>query len=203
MFAYIQGKLTQKEPTNVIVDVNGLGYELRISLHTYDYLQDKESIKLLTYLHIKEDAHTLYGFAEDNEKKLFLDLIGISGVGPNTALVMLSSLSVSNLKAAISTGDIKTIQSIKGIGAKTAQRIVLELQDKTRKEETSDGKVTGLPFGTYNTLRTEALTALVTLGMSKAVAEKSIDKVLSDWQKRKDLKPIMLEDLIKTALKTA
>lgn len=205
MFAYIQGKVTLLEPTYVVIDVNGLGYEIKISLHTFQQIQNKESIKLLTYLHIKEDAHTLFGFSENNEKILFLDLLSISGVGTNTALMLLSSMRVNELKQAIAYGEVKAIQSVKGIGAKTAQRIVLELKDKIQKDaaigETTVEKLTGTNLGGYNTLRNEALTALVTLGMNKVTAEKSIDKVLSERNKQNPESPMPLEELIKLALK--
>jgi holliday junction DNA helicase RuvA len=205
MFAYIQGKITHLDPTYVIIDVHGLGYEIKISLHTYQQIQDKDTCKLLTYLHIKEDAHTLFGFFESAEKNLFLDLLSISGVGTGTALMLLSSMRVGELKQAIAYGEVKSIQNVKGIGAKTAQRIVLELKDKILKEgaigETTAEKLTGTFLGAYNTLRNEALTALVTLGMNKVTAEKSIDKVLSDWKKQHADSPILLENLIKLALK--
>ena len=205
MFAYIQGKVTHVDPTYVIIDVHGLGYEIKISLHTYEQIQGKDACKLLTYLHIKEDAHTLFGFFESAEKNLFLALIGISGVGTGTALMLLSSMRVNELKLAIAHEEVKSIQNVKGIGAKTAQRIVLELKDKILKEgaigETTAEKLTGTFLTPYNTLRTEALTALVTLGMNKAAAEKSIDKVMNDWKKQNAERPVLLEELIKLALK--
>ena len=205
MFAYIQGKVTHLDPTYVIIDVHGLGYEIKISLHTFQQIQNQDTCKLLTYLHIKEDAHTLFGFSESAEKTLFLDLLGISGVGTSTALMLLSSMRVAELKQAIAYGEVKAIQNVKGIGAKTAQRIVLELKDKILKEapvgETTAEKLTGTFLGAYNTLRNEALTALVTLGLNKAAAEKSIDKVLSEWKTQHPESAIPLEELIKLALK--
>lgn len=205
MFAYIQGTLAHKEPTHVVIDVQGIGYEIRISLNTFTALEEASSYKLHTYLHVKEDAQTLFGFAQPAEKKLFLDLLSISGVGPSLALTLLSSMQVDELKAAIAGEDAKTVQRVKGIGAKTAQRIVLELADKIRKEGISPGtteKVHGLPGATYNTLRSEALSALITLGFTRPAAEKSIDKVMADWQKSKQDRELRLEDVIKLALKT-
>ena len=205
MYAYIEGKLAHKDPTYVVVDVQGVGYEIRISLNTYEALEKETTYKLHTYLHVKEDAQTLFGFAQPNEKKLFLDLLSISGVGPSLALTLLSSMQVNELKGAIANEDAKTVQRVKGIGAKTAQRIVLELADKIRKEGIVAGsaeKVHGLPAAGYNTLRTEALSALTTLGFTRAAAEKSIDKVMADWQKSKQTQELRLEDVIKLALKT-
>ncbi len=205
MFAYIQGKVTHLDPTYVIIDVHGLGYEIKISLHTYQQIQNKDTCKLHTYLHIKEDAHTLFGFSEISEKALFLHLLSISGVGTGTALMLLSSMRVDELKQAIAYGEVKTIQNVKGIGAKTAQRIVLELKDKILKEapsgDTTAQNLTSANLGTYNTLRNEALTALVTLGMNKTTAEKSIDKVLGNWKKQHPDSPMQLENLIKLVLK--
>nr|WKN40152.1 Holliday junction branch migration protein RuvA [Tunicatimonas sp. TK19036] len=205
MFAYIQGTLAHKDPTYVVVDVQGVGYEIRISLNTYEALEKASTYKLHTYLHVKEDAQTLFGFAQPSEKKLFLDLLSISGVGPSLALTLLSSMQVEELKAAIANEDAKTVQRVKGIGAKTAQRIVLELADKIRKEgiaTTSTEKLHGLPATAYNTLRSEALSALMTLGFARAAADKSIDKVMADWQKNRKGEELRLEDVIKQALKT-
>lgn len=206
MFAYIEGKLTYKEPTYVIVDVQGVGYELRISLNTFHIIEKCKTYKLFTYLHVKEDIQMLFGFAHLEEKQLFLNLLSISGVGPSLALMLLSSMQVDELKAAISTGDAKTVQRVKGIGSKTAQRIVLELQDRIKKEEAFAGatpeKLHGLSGGSYNTIKAEALSALTTLGVSRNVAEKSIEKAVSEWQKKNDTSELRLEDLIKLALKT-
>lgn len=206
MFAYIEGILTHKEPTYVIVDVQGVGYELKISLNTYHTIVQSDKYKLHTYLHVKEDAQILFGFARLEEKKLFLDLLSISGVGPSLALMLLSSMQVEELKTAIATGDVKTVQRVKGIGNKTAQRIVLELQDRIKKEETFSGiipeKIAGLSGHSYNTLKAEALSALTTLGVNRNAAEKSIDKAISEWQKKNDSSDLRLEDLIKLALKT-
>lgn len=199
MIAYLKGKLAHKDPTFVIIDIQGIGYLVKISLGTYSSIKDEEQVMLHTYLHIKEDGHTLYGFKAETEKKLFLDLITISGVGPNTAIMILSSLEPQELEQAILNGDYATIQRVKGIGAKTAQRIVLELKDKLKRGGGSDA----LPLGTgfiqqNNKLKEEALQALVTLGFPKAIAEKNIIAVL-----KKSSPEISLEDLIKASLKSS
>ncbi len=196
MIAYLSGKLAFKDPTFVIIDVGGVGYHVKISLQTYSKIKDEEHIRLLTFLHIKEDAHTLYGFKEESEKHLFLLLISINGVGPNTGLMILSSLDTGEIEQAILSGDVGTIQAVKGIGIKTAQRIILELKDKVGKQGTSES-TTSLGFlKSGNKVREEALQALVTLGFPKAVAEKNIAQVL-----KKTGNEISLEDLIKASLK--
>lgn len=197
MIAYLSGRLVFKDPTYVIIDVGGIGYQVKISLQTYAKIKDEEQIRLLTFLHIKEDAHTLYGFKEEVEKRLFLQLISINGVGPNTGLMILSSLSSDEIEHAILSGDVGTIQAVKGIGAKTAQRIILELKDKVGKSISGD-LTTPLGFlKSSNKIREEALQALITLGFPKAVAEKNIAQVL-----KKTTGEISLEDLIKASLKT-
>jgi Holliday junction DNA helicase RuvA len=195
MIAYIDGKLAFKEATYVIIEAGGLGYQIKISLNTYSALKEGERCKLHTYLHIKEDGHTLFGFHEINEKRVFLNLISISGVGPGTAMMVLSSLGPAEVEQAIINEDVRTIQSVKGIGAKTAQRIILELKDKINKNS-ADGNNRLISQNPYNTLRNEALSALVTLGISKNIAEKSIDSIL-----KKEGNNISLEQLIKLALK--
>lgn len=194
MIAYLEGKLTEKEPTHLVLDVQGIGYLIKISLNTYSALKDKSECRILTHLHIKEDSHTLFGFATENERQIFLNLLGISGVGPATCLMILSSLGPEELQIAISNEDLNAIQSIKGIGSKTAQRIILELKDKIRRDELME-KSLDLSHPTHNTIRNEALTALVTLGFNKSVAEKNIATIL---QREKD---ISLEELIKLSLK--
>lgn len=197
MIAYLSGKLVFKDPTYVIIDVGGIGYQVKISLQTYSKIKDEEQIRLLTFLHIKEDAHTLYGFKEESEKRLFLLLISINGVGPNTGLMILSSLDTGEIEQAILSGDVGTIQAVKGIGVKTAQRIILELKDKVGKQGASE-ITTPLGFlKSSNKVREEALQALVTLGFPKAVAEKNITQVL-----KKTDGEISLENLIKASLKT-
>lgn len=198
MIAYLQGKLAFKDPTYVLIDVGGIGYEVKISLQTYSKIKDQEAIRLHTYLHIKEDAHTLYGFWEESEKRLFLLLISISGVGPNTGLMILSSMSTEEVENAILSGDVLSIQQVKGIGLKTAQRVILELKDKISKSSSSGaGQQIGF-LKSSNKVREEALQALLTLGFPKAAAEKNINQVL-----KKTNGEISLEDLIKASLKTS
>jgi Holliday junction DNA helicase RuvA len=193
MIAYLKGKLVYKDRTQVIIDVNGIGYECKISLQTYDALKEgEEAIKLFTHLQIKEDAHTLVGFYELSEKKMFLDLISVSGVGLSTALVMLSSFSADEIRAAIAHENVGMIQSIKGIGSKTAQRIILELKDKSKKDALIAQTETNQ---TSYLVKQEALIALVTLGIPKASAEKSIDSIL------KSNPNCSIEELIKLALR--
>ena len=198
MIDYLNGKLVFKDPTYVLIDVGGIGYHVKISLQTYSKIKDEEQIKLLTFLHIKEDAHTLYGFKDAAEKRLFLLLISINGVGPNTGLMILSSLSAEEIEHAILSGDVATIQHVKGIGAKTAQRIILELKDKVGKTTDGDSAPSQLGFlKSSNKVREEALQALITLGFPKAAAEKNIAAVL-----KKTTGEISLEELIKASLKT-
>lgn len=197
MIAYIDGKLAFKDPTYVLIEVNGIGYEVKIPLSTFSNLKEGERVKLLTYLHIKEDSHTLYGFSDATQKRLFLDLISISGIGPNTGLMMLSSMNPSELQHAIASEDVKAIQSIKGIGSKTAQRVILELKDKFKKLNLVPESRENVEFS-HNSLRNEALSALVTLGIPKPTAEKNVDSII-----KKEGDQLTLEKLIKLALKTA
>ncbi len=197
MFAYLKGKLAHKDPTFVILDINGVGYEVKISLNTFSKIKDQENIQLFTHFHVKEDAQILFGFADIYEKQTFLHLVSISGVGPSTGLMVLSSLTPQEVEQAILSEDVGTIQGVKGIGTKTAQRIILELKDKVGKDN-SGGDLLNLPISRQNTTRNEALAALVTLGINKAAAQKSVDKILKGSSS-----DISLEDLIKLALKAA
>lgn len=197
MINYLEGQLNFLDPTYAIIDVGGVGYENKITLNTYSAIKGKDKVKLFTHLSIREDAHTLFGFFERSEKKRFLELISISGVGPSIGLMILSSLSPEELQKAIVSEDFKTIQGVKGVGAKTAQRIVLELKDKMKKEGLLDNEVQ-FPASPGNTLRNEALSALTTLGIAKPAAEKSIDSILKEHGQE-----IKLEFLIKLALKRA
>ena len=191
MITHIQGKLIEKTPTHVIIDVNGVGYEIKISLQTYSSIKD-ELCKLYTHLSIKEDSHTLFGFFEENERFLFRQLISVSGVGPSTAQVILSTYSSNEIIQHITMADAKAIESVKGIGAKTAQRIIIDLRDKISK---------GMPTADLlfdkidNTIKEEALSALLALGFSKKGAEVKIDKVLKS---NPDI--VSVEKLVKTAL---
>lgn len=197
MIAFLEGRLAHKEPAFVIIDVGGIGYHVNISLTTYAYVKEQEKCKLFTHFHVKEDAHSLYGFSSTGEKSTFVQLISISGIGPSTALMMLSSLSPSELKDAIIREDVKLIQSVKGIGGKTAQRVILELKDKMIKDgsiETSGNETSSA----NNTIRNEALQALTTLGIPRATAEKSINKAIKQLGTA-----ATVESLIKESLKTA
>ena len=191
MITHIQGKLVEKKPTYVVVDVNGIGYEIKISLQTFSAI-DGEFCKLYTHLSIKEDSHTLFGFFKESERHLFRNLISVSGVGPSTAQVILSTYSPIEIINHITTADVKAIQSVKGIGAKTAQRIIIDLKDKVAK---------GLPTADLlfdkvdNTIREEALSALLALGFAKKGAESRIDKIL-----KSETEISSVEELVKTAL---
>ena len=196
MITYLKGKLVHKDPTHVVIEVNGVGYQVSISLNTFGEIKDKEDIKLSTHLHIREDAHILYGFSSAQEKAMFQHLISVNGIGPNTAMVVLSYMPPGELRTAIIREDAVALQSIKGIGGKTAQRMILELKDKLRKdagEEISQGLSTS-----HNKTREEALTALLTLGIARPAAEKSIDAVL-----KRSGNSLTLEELVKQALRNA
>ena len=190
MITHIQGRLVEKNPAFVVIDCNGIGYLLRISLHTYSQIGDSESCKLYTHLSIKEDAHTLFGFAEREERNLFRHLISVSGVGPNTAQMVLSSFSPADAQQAILAENVSLLKSVKGIGGKTAQRIILDLKDKLAKQ----GIVVDLSFAQHNTTREEALSALTMLGFSKNAIEKVIDKELQEGA-------LEVEELVKRVLK--
>lgn len=195
MIAYLKGKLAYKDRAHVIIDVQGVGYDVKISLQTYDSLsEDDENCKLFTHLQIKEDAHTLVGFYEMDEKLLFLDLISVSGVGVTTALVMLSSFSSGEIRGAIMNENIALIQSIKGIGSKTAQRVILELKDKCKKDTLFVEAGKSSPDKSYG-IKQEALGALVTLGIPRVAAEKNLDQLI------KSNPDATIEQLIKLALR--
>ncbi|WP_294818441.1 Holliday junction branch migration protein RuvA [uncultured Flavobacterium sp.] len=191
MIAHLQGRMVEKSPTGVVIDCNGVGYDVNISLHTYSLLPDSENIKLYIFLQVKEDAHTLFGFAEKAERELFKLLLSVSGVGAGTARTMLSSLEPRHIINSIASGDVATIQSIKGIGTKTAQRVILDLKDKVLKlYDLGEVSVSG-----YNTNKDEALSALEVLGFNKKLAEKAIEKIV------KDDPSAGVETIIKQALK--
>lgn len=197
MISFLKGRLVQKDPTHVVVDVNGVGYHVAISLQTFADIKEQENTFIHTHLAIREDAHLLYGFSTEAEKKLFQQLISVNGIGPSTAIVMLSYLSSDELKKAIVQEDLTTLQRIKGIGGKTAQRVIIDLKDKLKKDLSEDA-IQGIPGMKHNTLRSEALSALITLGITKSAAEKSVDTVL-----KKSGNTLTLEDLVKQALKNA
>jgi Holliday junction DNA helicase RuvA len=193
MYAYIDGKLAFKNPAYVVIDAGGVGYHINISLNTFSQIGDAERCRLYVWLHVKEDAHTLYGFYDEGEKRLFLHLISVSGIGPNTGRMMLSSITPNEIQAAIVQGNVTQIQRIKGIGPKSAQRVILELQDKLRK----DGPDTLISMPATNTVKDEALSALVMLGFARAAAEKVIDAEL-----KRNSENLTVEQLIKSALKS-
>jgi len=192
MYAYIDGKLVFKSPAYVVIDAGGVGYHINISLNTFSRLGVSERCKLFTWLHVKEDAHTLYGFADEGERRLFLHLISISGIGPNTGRMMLSSITPEEIQNAIISGNVTLIQRIKGIGPKSAQRIILELQDKLRKE----GPETLSTVPMNKTIKEEALSALVMLGFARQAAEKVLEQEIN-----RNNADITVEQLIKFALK--
>lgn len=194
MIAYLQGKLTHKSPTCVYLDVHGVGYEVHISLQTYSVIEALTEAKLYTYLKISEDAHQIYGFASESEKSMFLHLISVNGIGAGTARLMLSSLNVNEIEKAIVGGNVPIIQNIKGIGPKTAQRVVLELKDKVGKGIEKNVDLSNIsPSLSFSN---EALAALTVLGFQKPVAERAMARALKENPNIHSV-----EDLIKTSLK--
>ena len=177
MITHIKGKLVEKSPTSVIIDVNGIGYLINISLNTFSAIPDQENLKLYTHLQIKEDSHTLFGFYSIKEREIFRLLISVSGIGASIARTMLSSLSPEQIIQGISIGDSAMIQSVKGIGLKTSQRVIIELKDKVLKIYDLDDKVS---FPNSNTAKEEALSALEVLGINKKTSEKLVDKIILD-----------------------
>ena len=192
MIAFVKGIFVQKTPAVVLVDVHGVGYEVQISLNTYAAIQDQQQGMLHTYLHIREDAQVLYGFSDLREKELFIQLIAVNGIGASTARVMLSSLKPDEISRAIVQGNIKQLESIKGIGRKTAERIVLELRDKLSKH-VNDTNIASLES---NSLETDALNALLALGIGRPAAEQAVKKALVATGAT-----TKIEDVIKHALK--
>ena len=192
MIAHLQGKLVEKSPTQLVIDCGGVGYDVHISLHTYSMLPNTEFIKVFTHLQIKEDAHTIFGFFEKSEREIFKLLISVSGIGAGIARTMLSSLEPKQITNAIASGDVATIQSIKGIGSKTAQRVILDLKDKMLKLYDLDE----VSISQSNTNRDEALSALEVLGFVKKASEKVIDRIV------KQDPDASVESIIKQALKS-
>ena len=191
MITHLHGVLEEKTPASAVIDCGGIGYVLSISLNTYAQLPDKGSCRLFTHLAIRDDAHVLFGFYNKPERELFRQLVSVSGVGGNTALAVLSSLDPSGVQTTIANGDVVTLKSIKGVGPKTAERIIVDLRDKMGKVEVGELAL-GLP---QNKQKEEALTALVTLGFAKNATEKSISKVLKKYGN--DLE---VEEIVKHAL---
>lgn len=191
MITHLKGKLVEKNPTYVIIECSGVGYFVNISLNTFSNIKAEENISLFTHLQIKEDSHTLFGFAEKSEREIFRLLLSVSGIGSSTARTMLSSLSPAQIRDAIANGDVPTIQGIKGIGAKTAQRVILDLRDKILKVYDIDE----VSINSNNTNKEEALSALEVLGFVRRQAERVVDKVLSQDSS------LSVENIIKLALK--
>ncbi len=191
MIHHLKGKLVEKNPTYVVIECAGVGYFVNISLHTFSKIADVEHINLFTHLQVKEDAHTLFGFSEKSEREIFRLLLSVSGIGSSTARTMLSSLSPAQIRDAIASGDVPTIQGIKGIGAKTAQRVILDLKDKVLKVYDIDE----VSLSSNNTNKEEALSALEVLGFARRQSEKVVDKVLLQDSS------LSVENIIKLALK--
>ncbi|MUP44515.1 Holliday junction branch migration protein RuvA [Gramella sp. BOM4] len=191
MIHHLKGQLIEKNPTHVVIDCNGIGYLVNISLHTYSLIPDSEAISLFTYLQVKEDSHTLFGFMEKSEREIFKLLISVSGVGSSTARTMLSSLQPGEVTAAIANEDVGTIQSVKGIGAKTAQRVILDLKDKALAVM-DEGEVL---VSQNNTGKEEALSALEILGYNRRQAGKVVDRIIQENSET------TVESIIKMALK--
>ena len=191
MIAHLQGKLVEKSPTHIVVDCSGVGYHVNISLHTYSLLPATDFIKLFTYLQIKEDSHTLFGFVEKSEREIFKLLLSVSGIGASIARTMLSSLDPKQITNAIASSDVVTIQSIKGIGSKTAQRVILDLKEKVLKLYDLDE----VSMSQSNTNRDEALSALEVLGFVRKTSERIVEKIV------KEAPDSSVEYIIKQALK--
>jgi len=192
MFEYIKGTVATLKPSHIILEANSVGYFVHISLNTYSQLNGRESVKLFIHQVIREDAHLLYGFSTESERELFRMLISVSGIGSNTAIMMFSSLSPDEVRNAILTENVNLLKSIKGIGIKTAQRVIIDLKDKVVKSPSGEQIVTSAD----NTLRNEALSALVMLGFMKKPAEKELDKILAAQPN------LTVENVIKLALKS-
>ena len=190
MITQIKGRLVEKSPTELVIDCNGLGYLVNISLNTFSLLSDSENISLFTHLQVKEDSHTLFGFFEKTERNLFRKLISVSGIGASTARTMLSSLNPEEIQRAILSEDVSTIQSVKGIGLKTAQRVIIELKDKVSLID--EGSGFSIDFA--NSTREESLSALEVLGYSRKQTTKVVDKLISE------VSEISVEEIIKNAL---
>lgn len=192
MYAFVEGIIDSLNPATVVINCQGVGYDIAISLNTYSTIKGQTECRLLTHLVVREDAHMLFGFASENERTLFRHLITVSGIGANTARLILSSLPPSELSEAIIHEKTSTLQRIKGIGGKTAQRMIIDLKDKLMK----DASIKEILGTTHNTNKEEALSALTLLGFNKSVAEKTIDKILDS-----EGNSISVEQLIKSALK--
>ncbi|MEX2484964.1 MAG: Holliday junction branch migration protein RuvA [Brumimicrobium sp.] len=189
MITHLNGRLIEKTPTSIVVECSGIGYEVKVSLNTFATIGSDEAIKIYTQFVVREDAQILYGFAEKEEREMFNFLVSVSGIGPSTAILMLSSLNPTEIAQAITTEDVQTIQSVKGIGAKTAQRVIIDLKDKMLKFDVQEDNFSS----SNNTIRFDALTALVSLGFDRKSADKALNKVFADQS--------TVELLIKDALR--
>jgi Holliday junction DNA helicase RuvA len=191
MIEFLKGRLIEKTPSYIVVECNGVGYYVNISLHTYGQIGNEEAVQVLTHFQVKEDAQNLYGFKTKDERQVFRQLISVSGIGTATAQMMLSSLSPDEVRSAILSEDVATLKGVKGIGAKTAQRVIIDLRDKMGKEDI----IPEISGGLHNTAKQEALSALIALGFDRAQANKVLDKLVQDAPDSG------IEDLIKAALK--
>ena len=192
MIAFVRGQFAVKTPARVVVDVNGVGYDLQISLNTYSAISNKDSGQLFTYLHITENAQTLFGFAELAEKEIFLQLISVSGVGAATARMMLSGMRPDEIARAIIQGNTRQLEGIKGIGKKSAERLIVELRDKLAKQSLESA----VPLTGFQKVDSDAVNALVALGIGRPVAEAAVKKTMAAVTENTSL-----EDIIKHALK--
>ena len=198
MYAYIEGKVSEATPAFAVLDVNGIGYYVNISLFTYSHLHEKDQCKLYTHLVVREDAHMLFGFSTEQERQLFRHLISVSGVGANTARLILSAYSPDEISTAITNDNVKLLESIKGIGAKSAQRIVIDLKDKLAK----DGYILEEKYTiSHNTLINDALRGLTSLGFNRKQAEKALDKAFTGIKDNNPESMLTVEGLIREALK--
>ncbi len=191
MYDYIKGTVEDLSPAETVIECCGIGYRLQISLNTYDRLQGQNEVKIYVYHHLREDEETLYGFCDKEERRIFTLLIGVSGIGPNTARMMLSSLTADEVSTAIASGDVNRIKGVKGIGLKTAQKIIIELKDKISK----GGAELDLSSGGSTANSAEACSALIMLGFTKNAVEKTVSAIV------KKEPALSLEDIIKKALK--
>jgi len=192
MINHLNGKLIEKHPTHLIVECGGIGYFVNISLNTFEKIPNREAIKIFIHLSIREDAHVLFGFAEESERVMFRQLVSVSGIGPSTAVLILSALGPSQIKEALLNEEVALLQTIKGIGGKTAQRMVVELKDKMEKDTKIQLSITG----TQSSLKKEALAALQVLGFDRKRIEKTIDRVIKKYPEE-----VKVEALIKQVLK--
>lgn len=197
MIAFVEGKVAYMSPTQVVLQAGGLGYEVQVSLYTFQKIKDAKECRLLTHLSIKEDSHTLFGFFDDEERQLFRNLISVNGVGPSTARMILSSLTPGDLNHAIITGDVTLLKAVKGIGPKTAQRLILELQDKVKKTEGGIDMGFVVAGAQKSNARQEAVSALVMLGFNRPAIEKVVKKITDEAKSE-----MVVEEIIKIALKS-